>query len=91
MKSYMDLIGLRARDLVTRLEGVVTSVCFDLYGCVQICLTPGINDKDGKLGEQYWFDFKRIEILNKTPVMPVPSYGLPGTEAGAAEKPAPGI
>ena len=88
MKSYMDLMGRRVRDKVTKFEGVVGSVCFDLYGCVQVSITPGVNDKDGKLGDQYWFDWKRIEVIDKVPVMPVPQYEKgPGTEIGCAEKP----
>jgi hypothetical protein len=88
MHNYMSLMGKRVRDRVTKIEGVVTSVSFDLYGCVQVVLTPGVNNKDGKLGESFWMDWKRLETLSTTPVMPVPSYaGGPGSEAGAADKP----
>lgn len=87
---YLSLLGKRVRDKVTRFEGVVSSVCFDLYGCVQVAITPGLNDKDGKLGDGHWFDWKRVEVLDPTPVMPVPDYSKgPGSEIGAAEKPAP--
>ena len=71
--KHFDLLGCKARDKITGFSGVVSSVCFDLYGCVQIVLTPGA-DKEGKLGEGHWFDEKRIEVLDRTPVMPVPSF-----------------
>lgn len=87
MKDYLDLLGKLVRDRVTRMEGVASSVGFDLYGCVQVVITPGVNEKDGKLGEGCWFDWKRIEVLDHARVMPVPQYETPGSEIGAAEKP----
>lgn len=52
-------------------------------------INPGVNEKDGKLGEAYWFDWKRLEVLDTNPVMPHPKYESPGTEIGAADKAAP--
>lgn len=73
VKKHMGLLGLRIRDKVTGYEGVVTSVSFDLYGCIQIIINPG-QDKDGKLRDQIWLDVARLEVLDTTPVMPVPNY-----------------
>ena len=87
LEAYMKLLGMKVRDRVTRMEGVVSSVCFDLYGCVQCIVTPGMNDKDGKLDEGAWFDWKRLEITDNTPVMARPQYEKAGSEIGAAEKP----
>ena len=67
MNSYLELLGKRVRDRVTRMEGTATSVSFDLYGCVQVVISPGMNEKDGKLGDGAWFDWKRIEILDHKP------------------------
>ena len=50
----MELLGFRAEDRVTGFKGVVTSVSFDLYGCIQVALNPGMN-KDGKLEDGHWF------------------------------------
>jgi hypothetical protein len=83
----MKLLGLKVRDRVTRFEGVVSSVAFDLYGCVVAVVTPGLNEKDGKLEDGRWFDVKRLEILNSFPVMTPPTYAELGREIGAAEKP----
>jgi hypothetical protein len=89
MKEYMDLLGLKATDVVTGFKGVVTSVCFDLYGCVQVALNPGAGE-DGKLGDGHWFDAKRIKVTSTKPVMvPTPYASLKaGDEKGPEAKPA---
>jgi hypothetical protein len=88
--ASLDKLGHRARDLVTGREGVITSVCFDLYGCVQILLHPGLNDK-GESREQQWYDEKRMELLSEKRVLEPPAYAqmLAAAVIGAAEKPLP--
>lgn len=78
MKKYMDLLGLEARDVVTGYTGVITTVSFDLYGCVQVVVTPKYKEgKDDIVGR--WFDSKRLTVLSKKPVMEVPSFtSVPG-------------
>ena len=46
---------------------VEDKICFDLYGCVQVCIDPGIT-KEGKLGESFWFDVSRLKFLSKKPI-----------------------
>jgi hypothetical protein len=78
IQKSMRLLGLRVRDKVTKHAGIVTSVSFDLYGCIQVIVTPEI-DKDGKPGDGRWFDEKRLEILHPDPVMEVPDFAeVPG-------------
>lgn len=89
MQDFMKILGMPVRDRVTQFAGVASSVCFDLYGCVQVAVTPGVNEKDGKLDDGRWFDFKRLQVTSDVPVMPRPPYAAAGTEIGAAEKPAP--
>ena len=90
---YMNLMGLKVEDRVTGFTGVVTSVCYDLYGCIQVALNPGTSP-DGKLDDGRWFDAKRIKVLNKKPVMEIPAFASEpllaraGDENGPAEKPA---
>ena len=86
MQAFLDLLGKKVRDRVTSLEGIVSSVSFDLYGCVQVAVSPG-KDKDGTLLDSYWFDWKRLEVLDHNRAMPLPEYKEPGSEIGAAEKP----
>ncbi len=66
VQKHLSIHGYRARDRVTGFEGVVTSVCFDLYGCIQVVLNPGIRD-DGKIGEQLWFDINRLIVAENKP------------------------
>lgn len=89
MEKHMELLGMRVVDKVTSFEGVVTSICFDLYGCIQALVHPGISG-EGKLLEQQWFDVNRLGLTSSTPVMRLPNYA-DGRQAegrqGAAEKP----
>lgn len=90
IKTHLGLLGKRVMDKVTGKQGVVASVSFDLYGCVQAVVNPGMA-KDGKLEESLWFDVARLKVLSQQPVMDPPDYDF-GAQAegkqGAAEKPA---
>lgn len=90
IKTHLKLLGLRVEDRVTGLRGVVASVSFDLYGCIQAIVNPGL-DKDNKPRDQHWFDVRRLNVLSDTPVMELPNFDFgPQAEGrqGAAEKPA---
>jgi hypothetical protein len=78
MKEHLKLLGCKVCDTVTGFAGVVSSISFDLYGCVQAVVTPGI-DKDGKFVDGRWFDTKRLIVVDPTPVMEVPKFtAIPG-------------
>lgn len=87
--QHLSLLGKRVQDKVTGLKGIVTSISFDLYGCIQTTLHPGI-DKDGKVMDQSWFDVNRLEVLSEVPVMEPPDFEQ-GKQAegkqGANDKP----
>lgn len=85
MQEIVSKLGLRAIDLVTGFTGVNTSVSFDLYGCVQILLTPPAED-NGKLESSRYFDHERIEFVGDVPVMGLPSFAK---VKGPQEKPLP--
>jgi hypothetical protein len=89
IKKHLALLGLKVEDAVTGFAGVVSSLSFDLYGCVMACVNPG-KDKDGKLADQHWFDVARLKVMSPTPVMQPPNFDF-GIQAegmqGAAEKP----
>lgn len=92
LRKHFQIIGLKVRDKVTGFEGVVTTVSFDLYGCVQVVVSPPV--KDGDLKDGRWFDIQRLEILDTTPVMAIPSFEALATPTpervhtrGPAEKP----
>lgn len=73
INKHLDMLGMRVMDRVTGMEGVVTSVGFDLYGCIQAIVHPGL-DKEGKAKDSLWFDVGRLEQTNDVPVMPRPAY-----------------
>ena len=86
VREHLGLLGLRVRDRVTGFTGVVVTVGFDLYGCIQTVVNPSVG-ADGKPGESMWFDVGRLEVLHQTPVIEPPDYvsraagrpsGLPG-------------
>jgi len=83
IQEGLRLLGYEVQDKVTKQTGVVCGISFDLYGCVQAVVNPGM-DKDGKLREQGWFDINRLTVLGKNPVMEVPTFEF---EKGPAEKP----
>lgn len=89
IKKHLGYLGLKVKDKVTGFIGIVTSIGFDLYGCVQVIVNPGM-DKDGKCVDSLWFDIARLEIINNVPVMPIPNfdYGqVAEGKKGPAEKP----
>jgi hypothetical protein len=93
VKATIKLLGMRGKDKVTGFSGMVGSVCFDAYGCVQVALTPPV-DADGKPRDGHWFDVQRIDFSEER-VMPVPDFegraSAPKTpqtyDHGPAEKP----
>lgn len=89
MHDYLQLLGFKVRDVVTGFEGVVESVSFDLYGCVQAVVRGPVTEK-GDVLDGRWFDMKRLKQISQTPVMMVPRFAaIPaGSETGGSEKPA---
>lgn len=71
IKNHFAYLGHKAKDKVTGFEGVVTTLSFDLYGCIQVVLTPSVDNKDQ---DSKWFDIARLEVLSYEPVMEVPNY-----------------
>lgn len=84
MKEHFAWLGLKVRDVVTGFSGVVTSISFDLYGCIQAVVHPVLDDK-GQTPEGRWFDTKRLIATDRNPVMAVPTFAV---VPGGAEKPA---
>lgn len=89
MMQHINMLGLRVEDRVTGLKGIVTSVAFDLYGCIQALVHPGL-DKDGNVSDTRWFDIPRLVVTNDIPVMKRPDWNnkvIAAGEKGPAEKP----
>lgn len=91
INKHLALLGKPVEDRVTKFKGIVTSVSFDLYGCIQAVVNPGL-DADGKPKELNWYDVSRLVVTGE-PVMDAPNYAwTPGAIAagdkGPSEKPA---
>ncbi len=83
-QKSLDLLGVVVEDKVTGLTGVVSSIAFDLYGCIQAIVVPKAKE-DNTTSNGKWFDVCRLKVINKTPVMNVPDFKF--TKKGPAEKP----
>ena len=82
-KTIEALLGRKVKDKVTGQEGVVTSISFDLFGCVQAVVDPGI-DKDQKRIDSHWMDTHRLVVKKGKPVMELPTFQY---DTGPADKP----
>ena len=71
--KHLELLGLRVKDSVTGFKGVVTSISFDLYGCVQAIVQPETN-KEGEIPDSGWFDVTRLITIKQAPVMEQPNF-----------------
>ena len=85
IRKYLAVLGFKVTDLVTGFHGVVTSVTFDLYGCVQGLVNPGVG-QDGKTQDSVWFDIGRLKIESDEPVMTTPVFEFGDPEAGTVEQ-----
>jgi hypothetical protein len=86
MKQHMEWLGYKVEDVVTGFAGVATSLSFDLYGCVQVVVTPPVDGK-GVVPDGRWFDITRLKRTSGAPVMAVPTFEK-FNAPGPAEKPA---
>ena len=71
--TELSLLGYKVKDRVTGMVGVVTCISFDLYGCIQALVHPGL-DKDKKLQDLSWFDLSRLDVQSSAPVMRQPDF-----------------
>lgn len=75
IKEHFKYLGLEVKDKVTGFKGVVTTLSFDLFGCIQVVVSPKQTEA-GEIPESRWFDISRLSVLNNTPVMECPDYDL---------------
>lgn len=86
LKGHLEKLGFEAEDKITGFKGVVDSVSFDLYGCIQYALRPPM-DKEGKLPNGAWFDSNRIKIKGKKRIIePLLIEALDETPSKPAKK-----
>jgi len=91
-KWLRTVLGKKARERVTLATGVITSINFDLYGCVQALLKPPVGE-DGKQIPSAWWDIKRLVISTEPAVMHCPDFTVGPLEQmpdnGPENKPTP--
>jgi len=92
IQDHFNMLGHKVKDAVTGYEGVATSLSFDLYGCVQVSVTPPVRkDEDGEKYYGKWFDVSRLKITSKRRAMDPPDFfgktAVAKGMKGAAEKP----
>lgn len=89
--EHINKLGYKVKDKVTGFTGVVTTVAFDLYGCIQVIAVPAAKE-GGSLGEGRWFDIGRLEVIGEEPVTKRPTFEryekeVASGDKGPAEKP----
>lgn len=75
LTSYIEKLGLVATDRVTNFTGVIDSIVFDLYGCIQASVKPRTLDEKKQPQDGRWFDISRLTISDER-VMEVPRHFL---------------
>jgi hypothetical protein len=90
--EHISMLGTKVKDRVTGFKGIVTTISFDLYGCVQAVITSKPKDNNTK-SMSGWYDVNRLEVLNRKPVMQVPNFErgpIADGDQGCAAKTLPG-
>lgn len=82
IRENIKLLGLRFKDLITGIEGIATTVSFELYGAIEGVLTT--DPDDSKNTRTLWASTRRFEEVSSERVMPLPNFII---EKGPAEKP----
>lgn len=75
IRKHLDLLGHKVKDKVSDFKGVVISMSFDLYGCIQADVRPTeLTKGDGSIKQGSWFDVSRLEVISKKPLMEQPNF-----------------
>ena len=60
-----EKLGMKARDRITGLTGIVIAYDEWLNGCVRVGLQSQILNKDGEPMKAFWFNLVQIEFLGE--------------------------
>jgi len=74
IKEHFELLGHKVKDKVSDYIGVVISISFDLYGCIQADVRPIELDEKGHVKTGMWFDVARLKVLTKKRLMEPPDF-----------------
>ena len=67
--DYLDNLGKKATDKFTGFTGHITGVIFYVSGCTQYLVAPSWIEKEGKCGDNYYFDVQRCEVSDDDAVV----------------------
>ncbi len=82
-EAMFNLLGKKARDRISGMTGVVSSIGFELCeGNMRAAISPPV-DKDGKHVDGRWMSSTRIEALGEEQVMPAPMFSTVQPTYGA--------
>ena len=74
IKKHLDLLGHEVKDKVSDFAGVVISMSFDLYGCIQADVRSKSLKEDGSFKAGQWLDVARLKVISKKPLMDTPNF-----------------
>ena len=69
MDKIFNKLGFKGVDRISGYRGVIESVSFDIYGCVQYLLRREVKDNDPNTDVAAWYDEKRIRVTGKQRVI----------------------
>lgn len=72
MAEAFNMLGTKVKDKITGFSGVVTSLNFDLFGCIQVFVTPKYNKESTNPHTGHYFDICRLECSSR--IMDVPQF-----------------
>lgn len=91
VELHLAMLGKKASDVITGYSGIISTISFDLYGCIQAVVVPPIDEKGEKKNGE-WFDVTRLDITDDNPVMALPDFSkgyIAEGKKGCADKPMP--
>lgn len=90
----LNFLGCVVEDIKTKVQGIVVSVCFDIFGDAQAqwqditgCAVEKFQREltiGGALFESQWYDIKRLKIVNNKKFKLAPDFNA--LETGSAKK-----
>jgi hypothetical protein len=69
-------LGNQVKDVVSGFKGIVVALIEYINGCDQCCVQPPV-DKEGKIPDAQYFDYKRLKIIGKSIQLPMEDTGGP--------------
>ena len=75
IKKHLSLLGYEVKDKVSDFTGVVISMSFDLYGCIQADVrSKKLSKETGTTQAGMWLDVARLEVISEEPLMEQPNF-----------------